>query len=378
MHIRLQTKAVSPLATIGVVVTLALLFSSVAALPSASGKTGQNDTFKKRTFSYTFKPGQGLRPGQHLVLCNHTAGNTGAHAVLVSWFTGQLFWDDFSSTIISYYIDGETTPSVQGSIDLLTGNAPSPKSQRKTIPWGNEALGRLGIGGGAYTTTKIPFTRSILVTAYMSDSNTAQTIRDMNNGVKYSESEGGESKTLYSLIRGLENYGPIALRHSNIQLSNNVKLKSFLVNQTLKPIEWVTLLNISNTKGGCIFSVVQQVRSENAFCLEGTHWASISNTSPGREDSAWEEVQLSSGFEDYYLSGQYFDAGEFSTVVTGMTSEDHWFYPHALTAYRYHEVDPVVFEEGIALKWRNGLNDHGKLAAGVTQQVSFVLAYVEQ
>ena len=41
---------------------------------------------------------------------------------------------------------------------------------------------------------------------------------------------------------------------------------------------------------------------------------------------------LSSGFEDYYLSGQYFDAGEFSTVVTGMTSEDHWFYPHALTA----------------------------------------------
>ena len=91
----------------------------------------------------------------------------------------------------SYYIDGETTPSVQGSIDLLTGNAPSPKSQRKTIPWGNEALGRLGIGGGAYTTTKIPFTRSILVTAYMSDSNTAQTIRDMNNGVKYSESEGG-------------------------------------------------------------------------------------------------------------------------------------------------------------------------------------------
>ena len=158
---------------------------------------------------------------------------------------------------------------------------------------------------GAYTTTKIPFTRSILVTAYMSGSNTAQTIQDMNNGAKYSESEGGESKTLYSLIRGLENYGPIVLRHSNIQLSSSVKLKSFFVNQTLKPIEWVTLLNINNSQGGCIFSVVQQVRSENAFCLEGTHWASISNTSPGKDDSAWEEVQLSSGFEDYYLSGQY-------------------------------------------------------------------------
>ena len=84
------------------------------------------------------------------------------------------------------------------------GTAKIPK--KNTL--GNEALGRLGIGGGAYTTTKIPFTRSILVTAYMSD-NTAQTIRDMNNGVKYSGSEG-ESKTLYSLIRGLENYGPMS------------------------------------------------------------------------------------------------------------------------------------------------------------------------
>ena len=378
MYIRLQPKTVSSLAFAGALVTFTLLLSSVLALSAAAGKVGRNDTFKKRTFSYTFKPGQGLRPHQHLVLCNHTARNIGEHAVLVSWFTGQLFWDDFSNTIISYYIDGEATPSIQGSIDLLTGNAPSPKSQRKTIPWGNEALGRLGIGGGAYTTTKIPFTRSILVTAYMSGSNTAQTMRVMNHSIGYSKREGGESKTLYSLIRGLENYGPIVLRHSNIQLSGSVKLKSFLVNQTLKPIEWVTLLNITHTKGGCIFSVVQQVRSENAFCLEGTHWATIGNDSPGKEDAAWEEVQLSSGFEDYYLSGQYFDAGEFSTVVAGMTSEDHWFYPHALTAYRYHEIDPVIFETGIALRWRNGLNDHGKLAAGVTQQVSFVLAYIEQ
>ena len=87
---------------------------------------------------------------------------------------------------------------------------------------------------------------------------------------------------------------------------------------------------------------------------------------PQEEDSAWEEVQLSSGFEDYYLSGQYFDAGEFSTVVTGIRAKTTGF-------TRMHDNldiigDPVVFEEGIALKWRNGLNDHGKLAAGVTQQ----------
>ena len=60
-----------------------------------------------------------------------------------------------------------------------------------------------------------------------------------------------------------------------------------------------------------------------------------------------------------------------------MTSEDHWFYPHALTAYRYHEVDPVVFTNGMSLRWQNGMNNKGKLAAGITQQVSFILAYVE-
>ena len=346
--------------------------------------------FQKRTFSYTFKPGQGLHPNKPLILCNHTARNVGEHAVLISWFTGELFWEDFSNTIISYYVDGEQTPSVQGSIDLLTGNAPSPKSQRKTIPWGNEAIGRVGIGGGAYTSTRIPFKHSIVVTAEMSDGNIAKILsennrdsllinklnQDINNR---NDDRDDKSKTFYSLIRGLENYGPITLHYSNVQLSQNVKLKSFFLNETLKPIEWITLLNISSSKSGCILSVVQQVRSENAYCLEGTHWASIpiegsDNTNIRNND---EEIQLSSGFEDYYLSGQYFDAGEFSTPLSGMTSEDHWFYPHALTAYRYHEVDPVVFTNGMSLRWQNGMNNKGKLAAGITQQVSFILAYVE-
>jgi hypothetical protein len=354
-------------------------------LVSAIATDNNNNTSNtKRTFSYTFKPGQVLHPKQPLVLCNHTAKNIGQHAVLISWFTGELFWDDFSSTIISYYIDGETKPSIRGTIDLLTGNAPSPKSQRKTIPWGNEALGRLGIGGGAYTSTRIPFKNSIVVTAEMNEGNTFETITSSNMLInQQNDLRSDKSKTFYSLIRGLENYGPITLRYSNIQLDNNVKLKSFFLNETLKPAQWITLLNVSSGKSGCLFSVVQQVRSENAYCLEGTHWARVGNSFVAnapkgntREIISEEELQLSSGFEDYYLSGQYFDAGEFSTPISGMTSEDHWLYPHSLTAYRYHEVDPIMFTSGMSLRWQNGMNSKGKLAAGITQQVSFILAYV--
>jgi|EP00945_MAST-04E_sp_MAST-4E-sp1_P002529 hypothetical protein len=311
-----------------------------------------------RTFSYTYKPGQAIRPNEKLVLCNHTARTPGgAHAVLVSWFTGQLFWDDFGATKISYYVDGETEPSVSASIDMLTGNGPAPTTptkDRKNIPWGNEMLGRVAIGGGAYSTVRIPFSESLLVVAEM-----------------YSQNASAPSRILYSLIRGLENYGPITLRSSGVQLSSRVRLKSFYISKTLLPIEWATLANITSGKG-TILQVVQHVRSENAYCLEGTHWATVNS----RGDK--EEVQLSSGFEDYYLSGQYFDAGEFSTPLSGMESENAWLYPHALTAYRIHEADPVMFSAGITLRWQNGMKATGRLAAGKTQLESLVLAYVEQ
>ena len=57
--------------------------------------------FQKRTFSYTFKPGQGLHPNKPLILCNHTARNVGEHAVLISWFTGELFWEDFEEPLVT-------------------------------------------------------------------------------------------------------------------------------------------------------------------------------------------------------------------------------------------------------------------------------------
>lgn len=214
-----------------------------------------------RTFSVTHKPGQGIHPGVPLTLCNHTASgaDAGQHAVLMSWFTGSIPWLGFGDTTISYYVDDEEMPSVCATVNMLTGGAFANETgllSRKLVPWGNAALGRTARGGGAYTTMKVPFSRSIRVVATMADGET-------------------QSRSFYSLIRGLEGYGPVTLSTSGLQLPPSARLRSFYVRRTnLAPTAWAVLANISTACGpGALLFVSQHVISDNAFCLEGTHLA---------------------------------------------------------------------------------------------------------
>lgn len=62
---------------------------------------------------------------------------------------------------------------------------------------------------------------------------------------------------------------------------------------------------------------------------------------------------LSTGTEDYFDSAWYFNAGEFHLPVAGFTHLEttggiKW------SAYRFHEMDPLIFNNGFKLVWRNG------------------------
>ena len=64
---------------------------------------------------------------------------------------------------------------------------------------------------------------------------------------------------------------------------------------------------------------------------------------------------MSTGTEDYFDSAWYFDGGQFHLPVSGYThfaqlsnSSVTW------SAYRFHEMDPLVFNDGFRLVWRNG------------------------
>ena len=65
---------------------------------------------------------------------------------------------------------------------------------------------------------------------------------------------------------------------------------------------------------------------------------------------------LSTGTEDFFDSGWYFNAGEFRMPVSGFThlktgpSVTEW------SAYRFHEMDPLKFADGVRLAWRCGDN----------------------
>ena len=328
-------------------------------------------TPRMRTFSVTHKPGLPINPGEELALCDFTpATGTGQHAVLISWWTGSIPWPRFADTVIKYYVDGEATPSIAASIWMLTGsNATNPETPASIVlphthvrpPWGTSGVGRLGLGGGAYTSMKIPFASRLRVTATMAPGQT-------------------KAQTLYSLVRGLENYGPVVLPHSMVALPAGVRLRSFVSDVVLAPTEWAVLANVTSTNyngdsdrgpvgGGALLMVVQRVKSGNAHCLEGTHVATIDGGADG-------DVMLSSGFEDYYLSGQYFDAGAYASPLAGMTAANHWLEPSELVAYRLHEADPVVFERSLVLKWQNGMYKNGSYAAKQTRMEALVLAYV--
>lgn len=49
-----------------------------------------------------------------------------------------------------------------------------------------------------------------------------------------------------------------------------------------------------------------------------------------------QDVKLSSGTEDYFLSGQYFDLGAFHTPISGCTHMDR-FVNHSFAAYKVFE-----------------------------------------
>ena len=62
------------------------------------------------------------------------------------------------------------------------------------------------------------------------------------------------------------------------------------------------------------------------------------------------------GTEAYYDSAYYFDGGEYHMPVSGFTN----YIPATAnttakwSAYRFHEMDPIVFSQGMRFQWRNG------------------------
>lgn len=237
------------------------------------------------------------------------------------WFGGNF--KGVEDTRIRYYVDGETIPSID--MGLFLGHGIGFNEQH--APWATKYIGKIGRQNGIFNNYRIPFSKSIRVTAQ--------------------RAEGAEpNPQIWWIIRGLEN-GRVSL--GGIELPQAAKLNLVcLENYEAEPLEEFNLCKVDGQ--GALYQVTIAAQGESLTYLEACMRAYM-----GGEQKP---LMLSSGLEDYFLGTYYFDTGLFHADIAGLThfSKES----RSFSAYRFHDEDPVLFHDGLRLTCRCGETEHGK------------------
>eukprot|EP00040_Diaphanoeca_grandis_P021192 m.112903 g.112903 ORF g.112903 m.112903 type:complete len:595 (+) comp28226_c0_seq2:35-1819(+) len=223
--------------------------------------------------------------------------------------------------ILNIYIDGDQTPTITMTLLELAGESRfnSASGGHDGGPWGINMMGRTAHSGGVYSTVRIPFGTSIKTTIQAAPSAKAQGV-------------------YWMIVRGLESH-PVVL--GDLTLPPTARLKIYRVDPTeLENFQLVTLANVSSAKSGALLRVNFDAIGPNFGYLEACMRLVT--------DGATTPLFLSSGAEDYFLSASYFDEGMFKTPNSGLS----FFQPGNLGAYKTHDVDPVLFHNGMQLIFR--------------------------
>ena len=233
---------------------------------------------------------------------------------------GPQGWD---LAVVKIYVDGETSPSLSFTLLELAnigrwghGAGPAPGDGG---PWGIGLLGHTAKQGGVYSTVRIPFGSHVKTT--------------ITNGTP-------KLGKFWFIVRGVESY-PIVV--GDVELPPTARLKLHRLNASTVQFELVTLVNISKGTSGALLNLKFDASNSEYFeYLE----ACMRFYPDGQKDPTF----LSSGAEDYFLSAYYFNEGEFKTPNSGLTYFDG---KGVLSAYKTHDRDPIFFEDGMRLVFRN-------------------------
>ncbi len=268
------------------------------------------------TFGTAGKEERVLKAGVEADLFRHAGKGFLTHM----WFGGSF--PNYGLTRIRVYVDGESEASID--MELMMGHGIG--FQDESAPWGIERIGKTGQPSGIYNTYRIPFGKSVRVTA--------QRAKD----------EEGDPP-FWWIIRGVEN---LPLEIGGVPLPDAARLKLYKVNRAAKPLEEFDICHTA--KSGRLYMVTIAGKSTNFAFLESCVRAYIGG--------AKTPLLLSSGLEDYFLGTYYFNRGRYYTPVSGLT---HIVPNSEFSAYRFHEADPVFFENGLRLTLRAGEEFKGKV-----------------
>jgi hypothetical protein len=143
---------------------------------------------------------------------------TGKGCLTHMWFGGAF--NGYGQTRLRVYVDGEAVPDIDMELFLGHGIGFDDES----APWGVVRLGNNGGNSGIYNTYRIPFGKSVRVTAQLA--NGADT-----------------GQPFWWIIRGTENL-PVEI--AGVRLPDNAHLKLYkLEKYTAKPFEEFSMCNVS-------------------------------------------------------------------------------------------------------------------------------------
>jgi len=269
-----------------------------------------------RTFGAIGKAVYPLGGGKEAELLFHEGKGCLTHM----WFGGNF--KDYGRLRVRVYVDGEPQASID--MELFLGHGIG--FQDDAAPWGTRRIGKTGSPSGIYNTYRIPFGKSVRVTAQLPPGHQ------------------GNPRFWY-ILRGTENL-PVAF--AGVRLPDEARLKLYKLenHRVEKSTEEFNLVDIQGS--GMLYQVTVAARSSRKSFLESCVRAYI--------DGAEEPLMLSSGLEDYFTGTYYFNRGRFYTEVAGVTNlgKDEQTGEFTFSGYRFHEEDPVFFQKGLRLTLRNG------------------------
>lgn len=245
-----------------------------------------------------------------------------------SWAYMNHFWaagnPEVDRAIFRYYVDGEVNASVVFTPALACGVGFGDQ----TAPWGNKWMGKGAKSTGWFHNFPVPFYKSIRVTYQLAPE------------------DAGANPTLWAIVRGSEG---LSMRLGEVDLplaQGSVRLELQRRSAHLAPLDFYDMASVPAGRAGTIFMTALFVNgTSNYNYMEGCFHL----YSPPAQ--AWPGTLLSTGMEDFYDSAFYFNGGGFHMPVSG---ETHKAGDGTFSGYRFHEMDPLVFKDGVRMQWRNG------------------------
>ncbi|MDX1682664.1 MAG: DUF2961 domain-containing protein, partial [Phycisphaeraceae bacterium] len=209
-----------------------------------------------RTIGTMGKGERVLGGGREAVLFEHEGAGCLSHF----WFGGNFA--GVESTRIRYYVDGEANPSIDMALWMGHGiGFDDPQA-----PWGTKHIGKVGKRNGLYNNYRIPFGRSIRVTAQRAD-------------------DAEDDPQIWWIIRGLEQ-GRVTLGGETLPAAARLRLFR-LEDQMADPLEELDLCDVDGA--GALYQVTIAAEGESFTYLEACMRA--------YSGDADEPLMLSSGLE---------------------------------------------------------------------------------